>query len=189
MKINFKSKKQGILTIEIVITLFIIIIMLSFIFIRHLNTAEKKDLERAVNIFETVIYKYSVKSMAVRKSYDIEIDYPNKTLTVKEFAKNKILEKIYIPEKLLYATPYDGVLEPVMKVHTTVNGNLSKSFSIYIFGYSETAKYRTAFYNFQQSKILKINIYKNVSAGKIKYKDILNYHTNEEDIRSGWQKE
>ena len=185
------EKSRGTALAEVFILIALVAIISSLIFIKYRNINEQQDMERAVNIFETTVHKYTAKSMISKKSYDIYFDYNNKSVTVKERLKDKILEKKNLPENLLYATPYDNQTRKDIDFHTTENGNLSKSFSVYIFNYSDTAQYRVSFYTFQQSRILRINIYKNINAGNIKYEEILNYHekVKENEMREGWRKE
>ncbi len=190
MKFNFRKNNKGIMLAETAAVLGLIIIIISFVFVKYRNINEQKDIERAVNIFETVIYKYSAKSLNNKKSYLIDIDYTKKTITVRDYTGKELFEKINLPEKISYAAPYDRVLAKEMNLNTTVNGNLSKSFSVYICNYSQKAEYRVAFYNFQQSRILRINVYRNINAGDIEYKDILDYHYKDEnESREGWRKE
>ena len=192
---ELKARNKGILLIETIIFISILLFLIFFIYTKYRNLNEQRDIERAVNIFETAIYKYSSKSLGNRKMYDFEINYNTKTIKVFSLTttvgENKVVEEFKLPEKLEYATPYDEKLINIIDMYSTLNGNLSKSFSVYIFGYSNTAKYRVAFYTFQQTKLIKINLYKNIKAGKIKYSDILTYHylRDEDKIGPGWQKE
>lgn len=191
MEIDMGKRNRGIALAETLILTALGAVILSFIFIRYRNINEQKDIQRAVNILETVVQKYASKSMASKKSYSIYFDYSAKTVTVKDMKNEEVFEIKNLPEKLSYATPYDRQTQRKIDFHTTINGNLSKSFSVYIFGYSDTAKYRVAFYNFQQSRILRINIYKNKSAGDIHYSKITDYHYKQEEneLREGWKKE
>lgn len=189
------KKNRGILLAEAVIFISIIFTLTFFIYTKYRSINEQRDIEKAVNIFETIVYKYSSKSLRDKKIYDFEINYNTKTVKVLGMeitgGKNQVIEEFKLPEKLNYATPYDNKLIDIVKMNSTLHGNLSKSFSIYIFGYSNTVKYRTAFYIYQQNKLLKINLYRNISAGKIKYEDILDYHyeRDENAVGAGWKKE
>lgn len=148
-------------------------------------------MEKAVDIFETVIYKYSAKSLALRNIFDISFDYNKKEVIIKPFGKNEIIEKIKLPQKLKYGTVYRKILRDKVDFSTEPTGNLSRAFSVYVCDYSENAKYRIAYYNFQQSRILKINIYKNMRAGNIKYDELEKYHYNlgEDEVKAGWEKQ
>ncbi|MGL5671199.1 MAG: hypothetical protein ACRDDQ_07945, partial [Cetobacterium sp.] len=73
----------------------------------------------------------------------------NKNLNVKKL-NSEIIEKLYLPEKLKYEIIYDNSRNQKFKVDTTKNGNLSKAFTMYIFGYSNQVENRVAFYTFQK---------------------------------------
>lgn len=167
--------------------------MTSFIYVKYRNIKEQRDIERAVNIFETAIHKYSSLAIGNKKLYDFEINYSEKSLKVFTAKKSvtgvELVEEYELPEKLKYATPYDNKCKEDIDVYATLNGNLSHAFSVYIFDYSGLAKYRVAFYTFNQNKLIKINLYKNINAGKIRYEDILQYHKSEEKVGAGWKRE
>lgn len=165
--------------------------MITTIYIRYENINEKRDLEKAVDILETIVYKYASKSIAKKNTFDIKFNYAKKEIIVKNEGQNIELEKIKLPEKLKYGTVYNNILLKEVNFSTKASGNLSKAFSIYICDYSENAKYRIAYYNFQQSRILKINVYKNMRAGKIKYSELEKYHYNigEDEVKAGWEKQ
>lgn len=165
--------------------------MITTIYIKYENINEKRDLEKAVDILETIVYKYASKSIAKKNTFDIKFNYTKKEIIVKNEGQNIELEKIKLPEKLKYGTVYNNILLKEVNFSTKASGNLSKAFSIYICDYSENAKYRIAYYNFQQSRILKINVYKNMRAGKIKYSELEKYHYNigEDEVKAGWEKQ
>ena len=75
------------------------------------------------------------------------------------------------------------------EVKITRDGNITPSFSIYIFGYDDIARYRISFYGFDMIKFMKINVYKNIKNKKAKYKDIVSYHEKFAYEEDGWKKE
>ena len=172
-------------------TVGIIFFLFVSVYIKYENLNEKREIERAADIFETTVYKYAAKSLSSKKTFDIEFDYLEKEIRIKSEGKDILTEKINLPKKLKYGTVYNKVLLKKISFSTKASGNLSKAFSVYICDYSENAKYRIAYYNFQQSRILKINVYKNIRAGKIKYKDLEKYHYNlgENEVKAGWEKQ
>ena len=159
-------------------TVGIIFFLFASVYIKYENLNEKREIERAADIFETTVYKYTAKSLASKKTFEIKFDYLKKEIRIKPEGKNILIEKIDLPKKLKYATVKKGNIEKEKEFLTKKTGNISKAFSVYICDYSENAKYRIAYYTFQQSRILKINVYKNVRAGKIKYEDLGEYHYN-----------
>ena len=172
-------------------TVGIIFFLFVSVYIKYENLNEKREIERAADIFETTVYKYTAKSLASKKTFEIKFDYLKKEIRIKPEGKNILIEKIDLPKKLKYATVKKGNIEKEKEFLTKKTGNISKAFSVYICDYSENAKYRIAYYTFQQSRILKINVYKNVRAGKIKYEDLGEYHYNlgENEVKEGWEKQ
>lgn len=169
----------------------VLFIILFAVYNKYENLNERREIEKAADIFENIVYKYSVKSMSLRDTFNIEFNYSKKEVIVKEEGKNDILEKIELPQKLNYATVYNSLMLKKIEFNTKETGNISKSFSVYICNYKDNAVYRIAYYNFQQSRILKINVYKNVRAGEINYKDLKEYHYNisENEGKAGWEKQ
>ncbi|WP_300358586.1 hypothetical protein, partial [Fusobacterium sp.] len=189
-KWRIKIKRKGSVLIEFLVIIGITFLCFVTIFIKYDDINQQKDLENAVDTFETIVYKYANKSMATRTTFDIKFDYRKKEIIVNREGSSKEIEKIELPKKLKYGTVYNGIMLKELSFSTKASGNLSKAFSVYVCDYSENAKYRVAYYNFQQSRILKINIYKNVRAGKIKYKELEKYHYNmkEDEVKEGWEK-
>ena len=71
----------------------------------------------------------------------------------------------------------------------TKDGNITPSFSIYIFGYDDIARYRISFYGFDMVKFMKINIYRNMKNKKVKYDNIVSYHEKFAYEEDEWKKE
>lgn len=147
------------------------------------------DLEKSRRIIQTFFIKYTMRSLYEKSKYQIEIDMLNKNLNVKKL-NSEIIEKLYLPEKLKYEIIYDNSRNQKFKVDTTKNGNLSKAFTMYIFGYSNQVENRVAFYTFQKERVLKINIYLNRDVKDVNYENILNYHYSQNgQNRIGWMEE
>lgn len=113
-----------------------------------------------------------------------------KTLT------DKIEETINLPKKLSYLVPYtvngSSQLIDKLSIATTMDGNLSDSFTTYILDYSGKIKYRIATYTFQENKILKINTYKKISGASISKEELLKYHEllfSVEELNNEWRKQ
>ena len=64
------------------------------------------EVERAADIFETFVYKYSAKSLALKRTFDINFDYEKKEVEVKYTGKDEVIERRELPEKLKYTTIY-----------------------------------------------------------------------------------
>ncbi|MGL4989419.1 MAG: hypothetical protein ACRC5F_09305 [Cetobacterium sp.] len=181
-------RNKGLTFLETIASLAIIFVVSSFLYIKINKINEKLDLEKNRRIIQMIFFKYIDKSSYENEKYRIELDFIEKNLIIK---KNKIeIEKILLPRKLKYEIPYDRKRNPKFILETTNTGNLSKSFTIYVFGYKEQVENRISFYTFKKQRYLTINTYLNISLKNINYNNILEYHYSEEgEERNGWQKE
>lgn len=131
---------------------------------------------------------YSRKSKIERKRYGLNIFLREKNIEI--LNSKTCVEKVELPSKLYYEIVYNGVRTDKFEVETTKNGNLSKSFTMYIFNTKDEIALRISFYTFEEERLLKINIYKNRSVRKILRSEIVKYHYSEEaQNRVGWEKE
>ncbi|WP_300362203.1 type II secretion system protein [Fusobacterium sp.] len=190
-----KNKEKGIILIEILIVFGILVSIFSITFITFKHIEEKKDLEKAVIKISEVIDEYTLKSLSTGMIYKIDIDYLDKNIKIKTIT-DKIEETINLPTKLSYLVPYtingSSQLIDKLSITTTMDGNLSDSFTTYILDYSGKIKYRIATYTFQENKILKINIYKKISGVSISKKELLKYHEllfSVEELNNEWRKQ
>ncbi len=190
-----KNKEKGIVLIEILIILSILITIFTITFVTFRNIEEENDLEKAVIKISGVIDEYTLKSLSTGIIYKIDLDYLNKNIKIKTLT-DRTEETVNLPLKLSYFVPYtiDGSFQLIDKLSTTttMNGNLSDSFTTYIFDYSEKIKYRIATYSFQENKILKINIYKKISGSAISKNELLEYHEllfSKEELNNEWRKQ
>lgn len=190
------NKKRGFFLFEFLIILSIILLIFSFGYIRILKVKEEKDLEKAVLVISKTLEEYSTNSLLTTIKYKIRLEYNNNKIEIQKKSENKMLEEIIqLPNKLKYRIPYtinsNLKLLDSMEVETTINGNLSDSFTTYILDYSGNIKYRVAVYSFQENKLVKINIYKKISGKKISEDKLLNYHQRlfeEEELGNDWRK-
>lgn len=186
---NKNKKNKGLTFLETIVCVAIIFIVSSFLFYKIIKYNEKIDLEKSRRIIQTFFIKYTLRSIYEKNKYQIEIDMLNKNLNVKKL-NSEIIEKVSLPEKLKYEIIYDNSRNQKFKVDTTKTGNLSKAFTIYIFGYNNQVENRIAFYTFQKEKVLKINIYLNRDVKNINFDNILKYHYSQEgQNRIGWMEE
>ncbi|WP_448820322.1 hypothetical protein [Cetobacterium sp.] len=186
---NKNNKNKGLTFLETIACVAIIFIVSSFLFYKKIKYNEKMDLERSRRIIQAFFIKYTVRSLYEKNKYQLEINMLDKNLTVKKL-NTDVIEKVYLPEKLKYEIIYDNRRNQNFKVDTTKNGNLSKAFTMYIFGYTGQVENRVAFYTFQKEKVLKINIYLNRAVKEINYDNILKYHYSQDgQNRVGWMEE
>ncbi|MGL4998278.1 MAG: hypothetical protein ACRC5T_04855 [Cetobacterium sp.] len=182
------KKIKGLTFLETIVSLTIILLVSSFLFLKITKINEKLDIEKNRRLIQTTFLKYTSKSFYEKKRYLIEINFLENNLII---TQNKLpVEKIILSNKLKYEIPYEKKRNPKFNVETTKTGNLSKSFTMYIFGYKNQVKNRIAFYIFKKEKILKINTYLNNSLKDVNYNNILEYHYSiEGENRTGWKEE
>jgi len=95
---------------------------------------------------------------------------------------------IELPKNLIYFHTYTSNLKN-FKFSFTKNGNISKSFSIYIFNKEKKVRYKLSFYGFDRSKFLKINSYRKKKNNEINYSNIADYHKNTNEDRESFYKD
>ena len=84
-------------------TVGIIFFLFASVYIKYENLNEKREIERAADIFETTVYKYTAKSLASKKTFEIKFDY---------LKKEKHLQKVDLETLDLFATKtHQGNLE------------------------------------------------------------------------------
>lgn len=193
-----KAKQSGFLLIEFLIIFGIISIIVSIFFIKLKSIQEMKDLEESVIKISSTIDKYTFRSFETKVLYKINLDYKNKRIEITKISEedNNSEEVVSLPKKLTYLVPYtiNGKerLIDQLEIHTTINGNLSDSFTTYILNYSQKINYRIATYSFQENRILKINIYKKISGKEIFLENLLDYHNllfSVEELKNDWRKQ
>ncbi|WP_426710332.1 hypothetical protein [Cetobacterium sp. SF1] len=182
------GKNKGFTNIEVLIGILICIIIFSYVSIKIKNLNEilelKKDITYSVNCY----YKYTEISINNSKKYKINNNLKEGIITITE-GENKIpLEIIKLNSKLRRTVIYNNRKLEKIDSYTTINGNLSNSFSIYFFNRKNKAAYRIAFYPYTRSKILRINVYRNKDA-EAYWENILEYHKENEGRFDGWIKE
>lgn len=184
-----KNKKNGNLSIGIVMVIFISSVILGISSVRVKRQNDKKNL----NISKTLIYeiykKYATLAFDQNKEYNIIFDYDLKQIEILDASK-KIIEKIELPKTIEYATVYGDKVLKRIENKITINGNITPIYSIYIFGKDKVAKYRVSLYGFDTLKYLRINLYKNINDKKATYKDIVNFHSKfSTELDKSWVKE
>ena len=181
-------KNRGYTYLNIIISIFIILSFTYIGMIYYRDLKEKRDIEEAKQKIVNVFTNYSVESFDYEKAYSIKIDYFLKKIVVYE---NLVREKetVSLPSSLKYATVYNKESVEKFDVKMTKDGNITPSFSMYIFGYDDMGKYRISFYGFDMIKFMKINIYKNIKNKKVKYENIIPYHEKFGYEDDGWERE
>lgn len=181
-------KNKGYTYLNVVISLLIILSFTYVGVIYYRNLKEKREIEEAKQQIVNIFSDYSVKSFDNEKAHNVKIDYILKKIIIYEnIVKER--EKVKLPASLKYATVYNKENVEKFEVKITKDGNITPSFSIYIFGYDDMARYRISFYGFDMIKFMKINVYRNIKNKKAKYKNIVSYHEKFAYEEDGWKKE
>ena len=175
-------------------TIFIILILslcANFAFIQYQNFKEKQSIiEAKLKINDAFLYS-SLNSLNSHKVKNLQFNLISKKIFIlDDFFKNE--KEISLPKNLTYYSTHNSNAY-ILNLNFTKNGNISQSFSIYIFDRKKYVRYKISFYGFDKSKFLKINNYKHIGTNQISLSEILNYHisTNEdrESFYKDWRKE
>ncbi|WP_294663691.1 hypothetical protein [uncultured Fusobacterium sp.] len=182
------NKNRGYTYLNIVVSILVILSLMYVGIIYYRNLKEKIEVDEAKQKIVNIFTDYSAKAFDNEKAHNIKIDYILKKIIIYENIL-KEREKIKLPASLKYATVYNKENVEKFEVKITRDGNITPSFSIYIFGYDDIARYRISFYGFDMIKFMKINVYKNIKNKKVKYKNIVSYHEKFAYEEDGWRKE
>ncbi|MHD0319097.1 hypothetical protein [Fusobacterium sp. THCT1E2] len=182
------NKNRGYTYLNIVVSILVILSLMYVGIIYYRNLKEKIEVDEAKQKIVNIFTDYSAKAFDNEKAHNIKIDYILKKIIIYENIL-KEREKIKLPASLKYATVYNKENVEKFEVKITRDGNITPSFSIYIFGYDDIARYRISFYGFDMIKFMKINVYKNIKNKKAKYKNIVSYHEKFAYEEDGWRKE
>lgn len=182
------KKRRAFYFIEILIQISFVLLLLSLSFIYFKNLIEREELIKAKTEIYEVFTTYATKAFNSRTNYDVKLDYLKKEIIISEMS---VIDReiIYLPKKLRYLTIFDKQIQTRFNAKITSNGNISPSFSIYIFDYNDIAKYRISFYGFDLIKYMQINIYKNIDDKTAKYSNILDFHNKWTTTNPKWTEE
>ena len=182
-----KNRKEGFVLIELICAISISLVIIFGVQYSYNIFKEKVLIVEATIKIVRNFNSYRDLAYYKEKSYNIEVNGREKRLVFKLGASE--VKRVELPKELRYKL---SILRGYDRIDTWVtrNGNLGHSFSIYIFGKSNIAKYRISFYTFSKLRYLSINLYKNIRAKEATYSNILNYHKTQNAINHvGWKKE
>ncbi|STO30711.1 Uncharacterised protein [Fusobacterium necrogenes] len=182
------KNRKGFYFIDTLFQISLVLLLLSFGLIYFRKLIEREELIKAKTEIYEVFTTYAIKAFNSRTSYDIELDYLKKKITI---SKMSVIDKevIHLPRKLKYISIFEKQTQVKFKSKITSNGNITPSFSIYIFGYDNIAKYRISFYGFDLIKYMQINVYKNIDDKTAKYDNILLFHNKWTTANPKWKEE
>lgn len=190
IKRYYFQKNKAFSAFETILSILIISIILNFSFIRYKNFKDLQDINTAKTVLNEIFFNLSISSLKLRKKQSMKLDFLNKKIIIDNYSTKK--QELKLPQSLSYYHTYPTYALSFL-IEFTQNGNISKSFSIYIFDRKKQARYKISFYGFDRSKFLKINNYKKISKTDINFYNILKYHdsTNEDrpNFYKDWRKE
>lgn len=174
-----KMKKGGFSLLELSVTMLLIMILIQTSIRYYRNYQENLDIQLVKHQISKLFRLYSLKSFYHEREYYFLVSDSEKFILVKNDFFN-LEEKISLSPRLSYHLTSASV-QNLRYGHLTKHGNISPSFSIYIFDDSKNARYKITFSSFQQTKIVRIRHYKRNSKKKILKGNIEDYHkrTNE----------
>lgn len=184
------KKDKAFSTFEIVLSILIFSFLMNIAFIKYREFKELRDINEAKTKIVEAFYLVSTTSLKQKTKQKLRLDLSTKKILI----SNKSLEtqEVKLPRDLIYYHTYTSNLNS-FELSFTQNGNISKSFSIYIFNRAKKVRYKISFYGFDRSRFLKINNYRKKKNNEIPYSEILNYHklTNEdrESFYLDWRRE
>lgn len=168
-----RDKRVGFSLIGVLVGITIILIVSNIGYIYFRNARERQEIKTAkVKICQT-IQTYSSLAFKNQKEYYLIFDYNTKNIIIKNRETNI---KINLPKRLEYVSIFDKKAISGRNAKITKNGNITPSFSIYIFGYDHIARYRISFFGFDIIKYMRINVYKNMGDKSATYQNISNFH-------------
>ena len=171
--------------------LLIFSILINISFLKYRDYKEKQAINEARIKINEIFYLASLNSLKQKTTQKIRINFVKKTISLFDNT-NKITRVISLPKNLNYFQTLSKS-KLLLNITFTKNGNISTSFSIYIFNLSDKARYKISFYGFDQNKFLKINNYRKLSNNEVYLSNINSYHelTNAErnDFYKDWRKE
>lgn len=189
LKSLYQKRSSGFSLYETLLSTFIIILIFNFSFIKYRSLKEQQSILEAKSKINEAFFYSSLNSLRVHKGYVLKLDLATKEIIVLD-ENSKLVRHFYLPKNLTYFHT-QKINTPI--VSFTKNGNISKSFSIYIFDRKKEAKYKISLFGFDKSRFLKINNYKKIGKSSVKLNEISDYNkrTNEDrdTFNVGWKKE
>ncbi len=179
------KKNKGFSYIEIIVTITLILGISYLSIFYYTKLQEKRDIQKAKTLILNVFSEYTVKAFDKEDDFQIKIEHFQKKIIVSDYWKEK--EQIFLPKKLRYSSVFNNEKVEKLEVRITEHGNITPSFSIYIFGYDDIVKYRISFYGFDKIRFMKINVYKNLSDRRWTYKNLMIYHKKFNPNSSKWR--
>ncbi len=182
------KKNRGFSLVNILSGISLSLLILTFGYTCYRDFIERLEIKKAkVEIYETFT-TYGAKAFNDKKRLKIKLDYITKKITVYEFGVVPI-DIINLPKNLKYTTIFDDETKEIFNCEITKNGNITPSFSVYIFDYDDIAQYRISLYGFDVLRYLRVNIYRNKGDKTPHYDRILSFHRRWNTSNPKWEGE
>lgn len=182
------KKDRGFSLINILLSVSLALLVLTFGYICYRKFIEQYEIKKAKTEIYELFTTYGAKAFNDGKRLKIKLDYIAKEVTVYEYSVVPI-EVIKLPKKLRYVTIFNKNTVDVFEGEITKNGNITPSFSIYIFDYGKIAQYRISLYSFDIVRYLRINVYRNKGDTTAHYDRILSFHKKWTTDNPDWEEE
>lgn len=182
------KKTRGFYLIEVVLAISLVLLMINVGSTHFNNLQEEVELKKAKTQISEIFSTYASKAKNYKKKYKLEFDYLEKTICISNKASST-KKTFYLPENLSYLSIFEGNSQTNFLAFLTENGNITPSFSIYIFDSHNIARYRISLYGFDFIKYMKINVYKNLGDRNATYSEIQNYHKSWTTNNPSWEEE
>lgn len=185
VKLSKSRKNKAFSLVEIIFTIALFSLISYSAFIQFQKFKENQEFILAKTVLVEKFYLYSQKSLLSGEKYEINLDYLQKKLEIKD-KNNNILEMIELPKKIKYTTVYNKRIVENIDVKITETGNISPSFSIYLSNKNNKVYYRISLLGFSMIRLLDINIYKPIKNFTIDYENIIKYNEDFDSYVKDW---
>ena len=184
------KKNKAFSIFEIILSILIFSFLMNIAFVKYREFKELRDINEAKTKITEAFYLVSTTSLKQKTKQELQLDLSAKKIIISN--KSLKIQEIQLPKDLIYYHTHISNLKK-LKLSFTENGNISKSFSIYIFNRAKKVRYKISFYGFDKSRFLKINNYRKKKNSEITYSNIDEYHKNTNEDREifyvDWRKE
>ena len=141
------KKNKAFSTFEIILSILIFSFLMNIAFVKYREFKELRDINEAKTKITEAFYLVSTTSLKQKTKQELQLDLSAKKIIISN--KSLKTQEIKLPNDLIYYHTYTSNLNS-LKLSFTKNGNISKSFSIYIFNRAKKVRYKISFYGFDK---------------------------------------
>ena len=143
------KKNKAFSTFEIILSILIFSFLMNIAFVKYREFKELRDINEAKTKITEAFYLVSTTSLKQKTKQKLQLDLSAKKITISN--KSLKTQEIKLPKDLIYFHTYTSNLNN-LELSFTQNGNIAKSFSIYIFNRAKKVRYKISFYGFDKMK-------------------------------------